>query len=50
MTLNFPTAAELRDEQHLKDPGATQMTDKDSHWCVKLKDNNGLEPADVHGA
>ncbi|ADI07531.1 hypothetical protein SBI_04411 [Streptomyces bingchenggensis BCW-1] len=50
MTLNFPTAAELRDEQHLKGPSTSQMSSKDSAWCVKLKDNDGLEPADVHGA
>ncbi|GAA2310067.1 hypothetical protein GCM10010149_70460 [Nonomuraea roseoviolacea subsp. roseoviolacea] len=46
MNLNLPTAAELRGEQ----TSVIQMASKDSSWVVKLKDNDDLEPADVHGA
>ncbi|MBB5778703.1 hypothetical protein [Nonomuraea jabiensis] len=46
MNLNMPTATQLRGELS----NLLQMTIKDTVWSVKLKDNDDLEPADVHGA
>lgn len=46
MTLTFPTAAELRDEQDLK---TLKMASRDTCWSVQLKDDDDLEPADIQG-
>ncbi|WP_432588103.1 hypothetical protein ABVG11_23535 [Streptomyces sp. HD1123-B1] len=44
MNLKFPTAAELREEQDL---GTLKPVSRDTCWSVQLKDDGGLEPADV---
>ncbi|GAA2310064.1 hypothetical protein GCM10010149_70450 [Nonomuraea roseoviolacea subsp. roseoviolacea] len=46
MKINFPTATQLRGDL----TSLMQTTSKDTCWSVKLKDNDDLEPADVHGA
>ena len=48
MVLVLPTEAELREE--LDDAGSSMRAQgRDSKWCVKLKDDDHVEPADVHG-
>ncbi|NUW36264.1 hypothetical protein HTZ77_33370 [Nonomuraea sp. SMC257] len=46
MKLNFPTPTQLRGEL----TSLIQLTSRDTCWSVKLKDDDDLEPADVHGA
>ncbi|MCP9210988.1 hypothetical protein [Streptomyces cucumeris] len=46
MNLKFPTAAELREEQDLR---TLKPVSRDTGWNVHLKDDDGLEPADVQG-
>ncbi|MEV4804339.1 hypothetical protein AB0K18_30420 [Nonomuraea sp. NPDC049421] len=46
MTLNFPTAVQLRGDLD----SVLQTSMKDTVWSVRLKDDDNLDPADVHGA
>ncbi|WP_431776239.1 hypothetical protein [Streptomyces cucumeris] len=46
MNLKFPTVAELREEHDL---GTLKPVSRDTSWSVQLKDDDGLEPADVQG-